>query len=158
MTKELTSYLRLQALICAAFNFFIGGFIAALIYHRADFVPTDAVSISIDITITCLLTFLITAPFCRSSLRRDKTGGLLDAENLATRFLSGLSRRPVAMCLLFGTITALILSALVVPLFLILRVSTVPFYLYIALKCLFCAAMGAYVTVTVLFAGMLKTE
>ncbi|MDD4097069.1 MAG: hypothetical protein PHP22_12605 [Oscillospiraceae bacterium] len=158
MTKELTSYLRLQALICAAFNFFIGGFIAALIYHRSDSVPTDAVSISIDITITCLLTFLITAPFCRSSLRRDKTGGIIDAKSDATRLLSKLSRRPVTLCLLFGAITALILSALLVPLFLILRVSEVPFYFYIALKSLFCAAMGAYVTVVVLFAGMLRTE
>lgn len=126
MTGELFSYLRVQALISAVLNLFIGGFIASLIYHRADLVPTDALNIAIDITITCLLTFLITAPFCRSSLRRDQTGGVLDAKTRATRLLS--------------------------------RLFAVPFYLYIALKCLFCAAMGAYVTVLVLFAGMLKPE
>jgi hypothetical protein len=158
MTRELTSYLRIQAIICAAFNFFIGGFIAALIYHQADFVPTDAVSISIDIMITCLLTFLITTPFCRSSLRRDKTGGILVAKSAAARWLSGLSRHPILMCLLLGVCTALILSIPVILLFMILRVSAVPFYLYIVLKCLFCAAMGVYVTVTVLFAGMLRPE
>ena len=71
MNRELIAYLRAQAIIAAAFNFFIGGMIAALIYHKADFVPTDAVVI--DLTITCLLTFAITTPFCRAGLRRDKT-------------------------------------------------------------------------------------
>ena len=66
MNRELAVYLRLQATIATTFNFFIGGMIAALIYHKADFVPTDTISIAIDITITCLLTFAITTPFCRA--------------------------------------------------------------------------------------------
>lgn len=78
MNRELIAYLRAQAIIAAAFNFFIGGMIAALIYHKADFVPTDAVVI--DLTITCLLTFAITTPFCRAGLRRDKTGGVIPAK------------------------------------------------------------------------------
>ncbi len=108
MTGELFSYLRVQALISAVLNLFIGG--------------------------------------------------VLDAKTRATRLLSRLFARPVAMCILPGLGTALILSAGVIPVFAVLRISAVPFYLYIALKCLFCAAMGAYVTVLVLFAGMLKPE
>lgn len=79
MNRELAVYLRIQASVSAAFSFFIGGMAAALIYHKADFVPADAISNAIDITITCLLTFAITTPFCRASLRRDKTGGVLAA-------------------------------------------------------------------------------
>lgn len=73
MNRELAVYLRIQASVTAAFSFFIGGIDVALIYHKADFVPADAISIAIDITITCLLTFAITTPFCRASLRRDGT-------------------------------------------------------------------------------------
>lgn len=74
MNRELAVYLRLHATIATTFNFFIGDMIAALIYHKADFVPTDTISIAIGITITCLLIFVITTPFCRASLNRDKTG------------------------------------------------------------------------------------
>lgn len=43
MNRELAVYLRLQDTIAAAFNFFINGMIAALIYHKANFVPTDTI-------------------------------------------------------------------------------------------------------------------
>lgn len=72
MNRELAAYLRIQAVIAATFNFFIGGMIAALIYHKADFVPTDIVSIAIDLGVTYLLTFAITVPFCRASCAETK--------------------------------------------------------------------------------------
>lgn len=154
MTRELLNYLRLQATISAAFNFFIGGMIAALIYHKADIVPTDAISTTIDITITCLLTFSITTPFCRISLRRDKTGGVLAVKNLPARLLARLFYSPVLMCGSLGICVALILSALTALIFSLLHVVAMPFYTYIALKSLFCAVLGAFVTCTVLYAGM----
>ena len=97
MNRELAVYLRIQASVTAAFSFFIGGMAAALIYHKADFVPADAISIAIDITITCLLTFAITTPFCRASLRRDKTGGVLAAKTPLARLQARIFRRPVLL-------------------------------------------------------------
>ena len=156
MNRELIDYLRLQAMIAAAFNFFIGGMVAALIYHKADFVPTNAISIAIDITATCLLTFAITTPFCRASLRRDKTGGALAAKTLMEHLLARLYRRPVLLCVLLGLSAAAILSALTACFFSLLSVTAVPFYLYIGLKSVFCAMLGAFVTCTVLYAGMCR--
>lgn len=158
MNRELAVYLRLQAIIAAAFNFFIGGMIAALIYHKADYVPTDAISIAIDITVTCLLTTAITTPFCRASLRRDKTGGALAAKTPLERLLSRLFSRPVTMCALLGLSLAVVLSFLTIAVFSLIGVITIPFYLYIALKSLFCAALGAFVSCMVLYAEMFKAE
>lgn len=154
MNRELAVYLRLQAAIAAAFNFFISGMIAALIYHKADFVPTDAISIAIDITITCLLTFAITTPFCRASLRRDKIGGVLAAKTLPARLLARLSRRPVLLCISLSLCAALVLSALTASFFALLNVIAVPFYLYVALKSVFSLMLGAFATCVVLYAGM----
>lgn len=156
MNRELAVYLRLQTTVSAAFNFFIGGMIAALIYHKADFVPINATSIAIDITITCLLTFAITTPFCRASLRRDKTGGVLTAKTPLARLLARLSRRPALLCVSLGLCAALILSALTASLFVLSGVTVVPFYLYIALKSAFCAMLGAFATRTMLYAGMCR--
>jgi hypothetical protein len=142
MNRELTAYLRLEAAIAAAFNFFISGMIAALVYHKADFVPANAISIAIDITITCLLTFAITTPFCRASLRRDKTEGVLTAKTPLARLLAWLSRRPVLLCVSLGLCAALILSALTALFFALLGVTAVPFYLYIVLKSAFCAVLA----------------
>jgi len=158
MSRELYYYLRFQAVISASFNFFINGMIAALIYHNADFVVTDAISVTIDITVTCLLIFTITAPFCRASLRRDKTGGLLAAENLPARMLAGLSRYPVLLSVSLSLCTALILSTLAVSFLALLGVSAVPFYLYIALKSVLSAMIGAFATYVLLIAGMYKSK
>lgn len=154
MNKEFAAYLRLQATIAAAFNFFIGGMIAALIYHKADFVSTDAISIAIDITITCLLTFAITTPFCRASLNRDKTRGVLAARTPTTRLLARLSRRPVLLIASFSLCTALILFALAASFFALLGVTAVPFYLHVILKSVFSAALGAFAACSMLYAGM----
>ena len=149
MNRELAVYLRIQASVSAAFSFFIGGMAAALIYHKADFVPADAVSTTIDITITCLLTFAITAPFCRTSLHRDKTGGVLAAKAPPARLLARLFRRPVLLIVSLGLGAALILSSLTALLFALLGMTSVPFYLYIVLKSVFSAMLGAFATCAV---------
>jgi len=154
MNRELAVYLRFQAVIAAAFNFFIGGMVVALIYHKADCVPTNVISIAIDMTITCLLTFAITTPFCRASLRRDKTGGVLAAKTPTARLLARLSRRSVLLCVSLSLCTAFILFALTASFFALLEVTAMPFYLYVALKSVFSAALGAFATCTVLYAGM----
>jgi hypothetical protein len=154
MNRELAVYLRIQASVTAAFSFFIGGMAAALIYHKADFVPADAISIAIDITVTCLLTFGITTPFCRASLRRDKTGGVLVAKTPLARLLARLFRRPVLLIVSFSLCTALILSALTALFFALLGVTALPFYLYIVLKSVFCAMLGALAAFVALYAGM----
>jgi hypothetical protein len=156
MNRELAAYLRTQATIAAAFNFFIGGMIAALIYHKADFVPTDVISIAIDLGVTCLLTFAITTPFCRASLRRDKTGGILAAKTPSARLLAWFFRAPVLMCAVFGLCAAIVLFALAAPVFALLNISAMPFYPYIMLKSVFSATLGALVTCTVLYGGMLQ--
>jgi len=66
MNEELKAYLRIEITISAAFNFFISGMAAALIYHMADTVPVDRISLAIDLFITCLLTFSITSYFSNS--------------------------------------------------------------------------------------------
>lgn len=158
MNREFAVYLRLQAIIAAAFNFFIGGMFAALIYHKADFVPTDASSIAIDITITCLVTSAITTPFCRASLNRDKTGGVLATKTSPARLLARLSRRPVLLIASLSLCAALILFALAASFFALLSVTAVPFYLYILLKSVFSSILGAFTTGTVLYAGMCRVE
>lgn len=154
MNGVLAGYLRLQASNAAAFNFFIGGMIAALIYHKEDFVPSDALSIATDITITCLLTFAITMPFCRASLRRDETGGILTAKTPQARLLTRLYRSPVLFCASLGLCSALILSTLTVSLFTLSSVTTMPFYLYVGFKSVFSAVAGAFATCAALYAGM----
>lgn len=158
MNRWLAVYLRIQASVSAAFSFFIGGMAAALICHKADFVPTDAVSTAIDITITCLLTFAITTPFCRASLHRDKTGGVLAANTRPARLLARLFRRPVLLIVSLGLGAALILFALTALFFALLGVTAVPFYLYVLLKSMFSAMLGAFATCMVLFAGMCDAE
>jgi hypothetical protein len=156
MNRELAGYLRVQATIVAAFNFFIGGMIAALIYHKADFVPADIVSIAVDLTLTCILTFVITTPFMRASLRRDKTAGLITAKSSIARLLARLSRCPVLMCTILCLCTTLILFALTALIFALLGVTALPFYLYIVLKSVFCGALGAFVAGVVLYSGMCR--
>ena len=158
MNRELAVYMRIQASVSAAFSFFIGGMVAALDYHKADFVPTDATSTTIDITITCLLTFAIIAPFCRASLHRDKTWGVITAKAPPARLLAWLFRRPVLLIVSLGLGAALILFALTALFFALLGVTAVPFYLYVLLKSMFSAMLGAFATCMVLFAGMCGAE
>jgi len=121
MNAKIKSYLKAEAIVAAAFNFFINGMIAALIYHKADRVTTDTVSIAIDLVTTCFLTFTITALFCRASVRRTKTADILKTGSCIVRFLSRLFNRPVLFGALTGIITAVVLFTLAAPLFALQR-------------------------------------
>lgn len=158
MNPELKAYLRLEATVAAAFNFFINGMISALIYHKADWVPADALSITIDLTLTCLFTFTVSAFFNRASLRRTQTAGILHTCNRAVRLLSRLFRRPALFGVLIGAITAVLLLALVVPVLAVLDVEVLPFAVYITFKTLFCALLGGGVALLELYAGMCRAE
>ena len=156
MTKELKAYIRLEAIVSAAFNFFINGMIAALIYHKADTVATMIISIPIDLLLTCWLMFILSASFCRSSLKRTNTAGILEGGGALLNFLGRMMRMPILYGIIPGTITAAILSAAAVPLFVLLGVSALPFGWYIALKTLFAAVLGGCVTAVTLYSGMIK--
>jgi hypothetical protein len=158
LNKEIKEYINIEIKAAAAFNFFISGMITALIYHKADTVPTDTVSIAIDLTITCLLTFIISAFFNRASLRRTKTAGILDAPNPVIGRLSRLFRRPVLFGTLLGFFTAIVLFGIAAPVFALLGLKELSFGVYIALKTIFCALLGSGVTFVGLYAGMCRAE
>ena len=158
MTDELKGYIKIEAKVSAAFNFFINGMIAALVYHKADIVPTNVVSIPIDLLLTCLLIFILSAYFCRASLRRTKTAGLLESNNRLLRRLGRLLRHPLLYGLALGTFTAVVLSVLVAPVFALLGVGSLRFGWYVVLKVLFTALLGGGVTVLTLYAGMCRYE
>jgi hypothetical protein len=158
MNKELMAYLGLEAKVSAAFNFFINGMISALIYHKADFVPADNISLAIDLLLTCLLMFILTALFSTASLRRTNTIGILEPGNKAIRKLSRLFRRPILFGLLMGMATAAVLFALAAPVFALLGVKTFTFSAYIALKAVGCALLGGTVTMTALYLGLFRVE
>lgn len=155
MNKEIKNYLKTEAIVAAAFNFFISGMIAALIYHKADRVPSNTTSIAIDLVITCLLTFTITALFCRVSVRRTKTAGILKTGSRIVRFLSRLCDRPVLFGALTGLIAAVALSTPTVTLFALLGIQTLPFGVYVILKCIFSALLGGSITALELYLGMI---
>ena len=155
---RIAAFLGVQAKIAAAFNFFISGMIIGLIYHEADLVPLDSVSVAVDLVITCLLTFTITAYFCRASLKSTKTAGILPAPNVFIRFLAKLFRSPLAFGVLSGLFTAASLFAVIAPLLALLKITALPFYPYVLLKSLSCMLLGSGVTLLELFAGMCKTE
>ena len=157
MNKEIKGYIKAEAIVAAAFNLFINGMLAALIYHKTDYVPAGAVSILIDLAFTCLLIFILTALFSRASVKRTKTIGVLETGNRMIRSMSKLFRRPVLFGLVMGVITAVILSALTVPVFVLLGIEYLPFGVYIVLKCVFTALLGGGATVLELYAGMCKS-
>jgi len=158
MNNELKSYLKTEMIIAAAFNFFINGMAAALIHHKADNVPTDNISIAIDLAATCLFTFTVSALFCRASVRRTKTAGILETTSRFMRFLSKLFRRPVLFGVLFGLAAAVALYILAASLFLLLGIAALPFGIYVAAKCVFAALLGGGVTLLELYSGICKTE
>lgn len=157
MNKETRDFLGLQAKVSGAFNFFINGMIGSLIYHKADTVPTGTVSLALDLTLTCLFTFMINAFFCRANLKSYKLSGMLPCRNKLIVFLSRLFRRP----LLFGVIIGFAVSAavflLVAPIFAALGLNTLPFGVYITLNLLFCAPLGGAATILELYSGMCRT-
>ena len=158
MNNELTSYLKTEMIIAAAFNFFINGMCAGLIHHKADYVATDIVSIAIDLTCTCLFTFIISAMFCKASIKQTKTAGILETKNRFLRFSGKLFQRSVLFGVIMGFITAAVLWVLTATLFMLIGVYALQFGLYVALKCLFAALLGGGVAFLELYSGMCKFE
>ena len=158
MTREIKAYLKTEMIIAAAFNFFINGMIAALIYHKADYVPTDIVSIAIDLTATCLFTVTISALFCRASVKQTKTAGILETKSRLIRFSSKLFWHPVLFGVLMGLAFAVVLWVLTAPLFVMLGIAALPFVVYVALKCVFAALLGGGITLLELYSGICKAE
>ena len=158
MNKELKSYLKTEMIIAAAFNFFINGMIAALIHHKADYVATDIISIAIDLTCTCLFINIISALFCRVSVRRTKTTGILKTESRFILFSSKLFKHPILFGVLTGTTAAVVLFSLTALFFVWLGIQMLPFGIYVALKCVFTAFLGGGATLLALYSGMCETK
>jgi len=156
MNNELKSYLKTEMIIAAAFNFFINGMCAGLIHHKADNVATDIISIAIDLTATCLFTFIISAMFCKASLKRTKTAGILETKNRFMRFSGKLFQRPVLFGAVMGVAAAAVLWVLTASLFMLLGIYALPFGLYVALKCIFAAFLGGGVALLELYSGMCR--
>lgn len=156
MPDEIKAYIRLETKVSAAFNFFINGMLAALIYHKADTVPTNIVSIPIDLLLTCLLMCILSAYFCSSSLKRTKTAGIFESPRKLFGFLGRMLKYPLLYGLATGTLAAIILSALIAPAFMLIGISTIPFFWYVALKALFATALGSGVSALALYSGMCK--
>ena len=158
MNREIKAFLGIQAKISAAFNFFISGMITALVYHSVDIVPLDPVSVAIDLVITCLLTFTITACFCRASLKSTKTAGILPPPNILLRFLARLFKFPLAFGVLLGLAVATVLFAVIVPGLVLLKITALPFYPYVFIKAFSCMLFGSGVNLLELYIGMCQTE
>lgn len=158
MNNEIKAYITLEAKVGAAFNFFINGMVSALIYHKADVVPVDAVSLTIDFLITCLCICLITSFFVKISLRNTKTMGILPPYNRLHYTLGRLFRRTVLFDVLLGLITALLLFVATAPVFTALGLRMLPFGWYIFFKTFYCAILGSSVTIIEMISGMCKTE
>jgi hypothetical protein len=158
MNDELKANLRTQAMIAAVFNFLINGMITGLIYHNTEKVPTDVVSIAIDMVITCLLTFTITSYFCGANLESAKTAGILPPANGFIHLLARLFRTSLVFGILLGSVSAVVLSAVIAPIFALLGITALPFYLYVLYKLLFSALFGSGATFIAMYAGMCNPE
>lgn len=156
MNKEIRAFLSLQAKVSGAFNFFISGMIASLIYHKADVVPTGTVSLAIDLILTCLLTFILNALFCKASLTSSKTTGILDNGNKFIRQLSRLFRRPLLFGTLIGLAAAAVLFVLIAPVFALLGLKSLPFGIYILVKTIFSTVLGGASALMELYIGMCR--
>ena len=118
----------------------------------------DIISIAIDLTATCLFTFIISALFCRASLKRSKTTGIIETKSRFMRFSSKLFRRPVLYGAAMGIIAAAVLWGLTASLFMLLGIYAFPFGLYVALKCVFAALLGGGVAFLELYSGMCEAN
>ena len=158
MNEQIKSYIKTESAISAAFNFFINGMAAALIYHKADIVPTDIVSIAIDLLISCVSICVLTALFSKASVKRTKTLGILETERKAVRFISRLFRRPAVFGVLAGMASAVIIYIPTVLFFVLTGTLSIAFGLYVVLKSLFAALAGGVITALELYAGMCKPK
>ncbi|MCL2129755.1 MAG: hypothetical protein FWH35_05310 [Treponema sp.] len=154
MNNEIKAYLKTEAAISGAFNFFINGMAAALIYHKADSVSVDLVSLAIDLFITCTSICMLTAFFSKASLKRTKTCGILAGGGRPIRLLNHLFRHTFLFSVLAGLISATVIFALAASFSTLLAITDIPFGVYITLKCIFTALLGGGITACELYLGM----
>ena len=166
MNKELAAYIKAEAIISGAFNFFINGMAAALIHHKADSVAVDPVSLAIDLFITCMSICILTALFSKASLKRTlnepegrsfqstKTTGILTDGPALIRFLSRLFRCTILFGVVLGAMTAVAAFALTASFFTLLSITEIPFGVYVAVKCIFCTLLGGGMSALELYSGM----
>jgi len=157
MNEQLKSNIKIEAIVSAAFNFFITGMIAALIHHKADTVATD-LSAATDLLLTCLSTGILTALFSKASVKRAKTAGVIPAASGIMRFFSRLFRHPVLFGLLVGAAAAVGFAIPTILIFMLPGIMSIPFGLYVPLKCLFGALLGGGFTALEIYAGMCKAD
>ena len=158
LSKEIKNYIRAEATVAAAFNFFINGMAAALIHHKADRVATDPVSIAIDLFVTCLSICVLTALFSRASIKRTKTAEIIEPASGVLRFFSKLFRHPILFGAVTGGCAAVFIYIPTALFFSLLGIMSIPFAIYITLKCVFAAVLGGGITALELYAGMCKAK
>jgi len=156
MNREIRSYIRAEAIASAAFNFFITGMIVALIFHKADYVPTDIISFAVDQFIVCMLIGILTILFSKASLKRTKFRETQTGGGSLPRLISRLMRRAVLFGVLFGLVMFLATFALIAPILILFSITEIPFGIYVPLKCTFCALLASGATVLELFSGIHK--
>jgi len=154
MNTDLLRYVKIEAAVGAAFNFFINGMVAGLIYHGADAVATDPISLAIDLVLTCVLTGVISALCIRASLRGTKTLGILPGGSPIVRWLARRFGRPALFGLGMGLLLVVVLYIPTALVFGLADIQALSFYTYIALKCVLAAVLGAGVTALEMYAGL----
>ena len=157
MNREIHSYIKIEAIISGAFNFFITGMAAALIYHKADYIPADITGFAIDQFIICMCIGILTALFSKAGLKQKKLAETQTGGGSLTRFLSRLFRRAVLFGVFFGLVTFLAAFTLTVSIFALFSITEIPFGVYIPLKCTFFGLLSAGATALELYSGIHKS-
>jgi len=156
MNREIRSYIRAEAIASAAFNFFITGMVVALIFHKADYVPTNLIDFGVDLFIVCMFIGVLTILFSRASLKRTKFRETQTGGGRLPRFISRLMRCAVLFGVLFGLVMFIAMFALIAPILFLFSITEIPFGIYIPVKCTFCALLASGATILELFSGVHK--
>jgi hypothetical protein len=134
--------------------FFINGMLSALLHHKADSVLVSTLFIAFDISSVSMFIAIITALFSRSSIRRYNAVGIIVPGSRIMRQLSRLFRRPFFFGLLLGIAVTIIIFILAKLFLTLLGIQELSFAVYMILKTVFCALLGAAVSFICLYAGM----
>ena len=156
MNREIRSYIRAEAIASAAFNFFITGMVVALIFHKADYVPTTIIDFGVDLFIVCMFIGVLTILFSRASLKRTKFRETQTGDGRLPRFISRLMRCAVLFGVLFALVMFIVTFALIAPILTFFSITEIPFGIYVPVKCIFCALLASGATALELFSGVHK--
>jgi len=156
MNREIHSYITIEAILSGSINCLLNGMVAALIYHKADYIPADITGFAVDQFIICMCIGILTALCTKASLKRAKLSETQTGGGSLPRFLSRLLRRAVLFGVLFGLVSFLAAFALTVSIFTLFSITEIPFGIYILQKCAFCGLLGAGATVLELYSGIHK--